>query len=495
MSSVHTKQSGKASSIVLYRRLLFPTLPASVEPPPILPDASPELNTELYDFIALALRAYITPWWSKVTRYDRDFVPHVAVVIGEVIRSLEKRFKAVDLPGLLYCAVPILVGQHYADYRAASEKLGTSYASGGAATLPQLFHQYQGHMGIDADGRIDHTYIRHTLDLILHACLPIEDQESDAERTIIREVIAKVLVQDVVPMLCQPWFIHKMILDQLQSDKTATTIPMKTADASVSSSSRASGPSFHSVVIFVLSTVQYLSGLCLTLINLYKQTVLIVKTVNATPELPKVRLKRNYAFNLLQCVAEVIDVRERMATTAIFDILETLLRLVSNFTDRFLVYMLQTHVVTEQRMIHIVKLSKQTLFPNGYPGPPPDIPTPEQQAITKEQVIRQIEGKIPSVVSSLILGPGKASHETVVTALEALSNEACNAHLVLFFLDLIVISLFPEYGIHPPENDVDDKAAESGANSFDSLSHSMAPSTPVEVADDDAEQSHAENFG
>ena len=227
MSSVHTRQSGKVSSIVLYRRLLFPTLPASVVPPPILPDASTELNTELYDFIALALRAYITPWWSKITRYDRDFVPHVAVVIVEVVRSLEKRLKAVDLPALLFRAVPILVGQHYADYRAASEKLGTSYASGGASTLPQLFHQHQRHMGIDADGQIDPTYIRQTLDLVLHACLPLEDQESDAERSIIREIIAKVLVQDVVPMLCQPWFIHKIMLDQLESDKAATTIPMK----------------------------------------------------------------------------------------------------------------------------------------------------------------------------------------------------------------------------------------------------------------------------
>ena len=212
---------------MLYRRLLFPTLPASVVPPPILPDASTELNTELYDFIALALRAYITPWWSKITRYDRDFVPHVAVVIVEVVRSLEKRLKAVDLPTLLFRAVPILVGQHYADYRASSEKLGTSYASGGASTLPQLFHQHQGHMGIDADGQIDPTYIRQTLDLVLHACLPLEDQESDAERSIIREIIAKVLVQDVVPMLCQPWFIHKIMLDQLESDKAATTIPMK----------------------------------------------------------------------------------------------------------------------------------------------------------------------------------------------------------------------------------------------------------------------------
>ena len=69
--------------------------------------------------------------------------------------------------------------------------------------------------------------------------------------------------------------------------------------------------------------------------------------------------------------------------------------------------------------------------------------------------------------------------------MEPLSNEACNAHLILFLLDLIIISLFPEYGVHAPENYDDDKAAESGANSYDSLSHSVTPSGE---GPDDAEE-------
>ncbi|EJD04028.1 uncharacterized protein FOMMEDRAFT_82547 [Fomitiporia mediterranea MF3/22] len=217
MSSLHSKSSTKAAGVPLYRRLLFPDLSPTVAPPPILPRASPELNAELYDFIALALRAYITPWWSKITRYDSEFIPHVASVIVEVIRVLVSRLEAAGIAQLVYGAVPTVVEQHYADYRAAASKVGSAYASGGSAPLESLFHQHQSHMGIDADGNIDASYIRHLLDLILQACLPMEDQESDAERTIIREVIAKVILKDVVPMLSQPWFIHKQMLDQLRS--------------------------------------------------------------------------------------------------------------------------------------------------------------------------------------------------------------------------------------------------------------------------------------
>ena len=92
---------------------------------------------------------------------------------------------------------------------------------------PHLFHQLQGHMAIDAEGHIDPEYIRHTLDLILQACLPPEDYSSDAERAIIREVIVKVLLGDVVPLLVQPWFIHKQLLDIARPSLEKSASPVK----------------------------------------------------------------------------------------------------------------------------------------------------------------------------------------------------------------------------------------------------------------------------
>jgi hypothetical protein len=215
-----TVKSGSINStaaISLTRRLLFP-LNAGESLPPLLlsPSAAPDLNNELYDLIALALRAFVNPWWTKITRYDKEFLPDIARILTHVIRSLEARvLTATDIPNLLFRVIPTIVTQHYKDYRNAESKLSSSYATGGALSLPQLFHQLQPHMAVSANGTIEPEYYRQIVDHILKTSLPPEDYEPEAERLIIREIILKVLLQDVIPKVTQPWFIHMSILDLL----------------------------------------------------------------------------------------------------------------------------------------------------------------------------------------------------------------------------------------------------------------------------------------
>lgn len=56
-----------------------------------------------------------------------------------------------------------------------------------------------------------------------------------------------------------------------------------------------------------------------------------------------------------------------------------------------------------------------------------------------------------AVLSNLLLGSGPTSHQTIIDALEPLSSEACNAHLILFLIDLVILTLFPELGVQVPE--------------------------------------------
>ena len=201
----------------LARRLLFPHLPPEADLPPLLvsPLATPELNDELYSFIAIALRAYVHPWWSKLTRYDKEFLPAITRVLTAVIRVLEARLAKVDLAPLILRDIPVLVTNHYTDYRNAHAKLQTSYATGGAATLPQLFHQMQPHMAVSAEGVVDEAYVRQALDDILKTCLPPEDYEPETERYIVREVLVKVVQGGIIPRVTQPWFIHQTVLNLL----------------------------------------------------------------------------------------------------------------------------------------------------------------------------------------------------------------------------------------------------------------------------------------
>lgn len=204
-------------SVPLSRRLLFPHLAPGAPLPPLLAssEALPELDAELYEFIALALRAFVNPWYTKLTRYDKDFLPQVTRILAIVFRTLEARLLAADLAPVVFRDAPTLVAQHYRDYRNAADKLNTSYAAGGAATLPQLFHKIQPHMAVSPEGQINEEYVRQAVDHILKTCMPLEDYEPETERFIVREIIIKVLLGSVVPKFIQPWFIQKSILDSL----------------------------------------------------------------------------------------------------------------------------------------------------------------------------------------------------------------------------------------------------------------------------------------
>jgi len=231
-SSIASKDKGISSirsqitpGTTLAKRLLFPHLGPDAEVPPLLssPNLPPELNTEIYDFIALALRAFVNPWWTKTSRYDKEFLVQINQLVTQVVRSLETRLSKTDLSPLIFRDLPTLITQHYEDYRLAGSKLNTSYSIGGAASLPQLFHQFQPHMAVSADGSINEDYLRQSVDFILKALLPPEDYDPDAERYIIREVILKVLI-GVIPRISQPWFIQKLFLDLLGPSEAALPV-------------------------------------------------------------------------------------------------------------------------------------------------------------------------------------------------------------------------------------------------------------------------------
>ena len=127
--------------VSLAKRILFPQLSSGSDLPSLLAADDAELNAELYDFLALTLRGFVTPWWSKITRHDKEFLPEITRVVAVFLRSLETRLASADLPSFVFKDVPAIISQHYADYRNACAKVGTSYATGGSSTLPQIFHQ------------------------------------------------------------------------------------------------------------------------------------------------------------------------------------------------------------------------------------------------------------------------------------------------------------------------------------------------------------------
>lgn len=220
--------------VSLARRLLFPSLPPTAPLPPILTlglnDDDPalvELNNELYDFLALILRAYVQTWWGQITPRDRDFLPQITQVLTHVIRDIERRVSTVDLSNLALRQIPTLVDLHVSDYRAAAVRMDTAFTNvSPAPTVPSIFHLLQPHVAIQPNqelgaSAISEIYLRQLTENILRLSLPSQEWESETERFIVREIVACVVLGNVFKKLAQPWFLHQIVLGLLRPPSSA----------------------------------------------------------------------------------------------------------------------------------------------------------------------------------------------------------------------------------------------------------------------------------
>lgn len=232
-TSIKSGASKASAPVSLTRRLLFPYLPLSTPIPPILATTSEDtpgieaLNAEIYDFLALAMRGFVNPWWTKITARDRDLIVEINRVVTHVIRSLEVRLVGADLVGMLVHDLPLLVAQHYSDYRTVEAKVRSGYATslqGSVDPYAQLFHGLQPHLAVFPDGTVNETYIRQAVEHIMKVSLPPEDWAAETERSIVCEIIVKVLLGSAIPKLKQPWFTHKILLEVLGPPKSSSSL-------------------------------------------------------------------------------------------------------------------------------------------------------------------------------------------------------------------------------------------------------------------------------
>jgi hypothetical protein len=130
----------------------------------------------------------------------------------------------------------------------------------------------------------------------------------------------------------------------------------------------------------------------------------------------------------------------------------------------------------------IVLQSKKVLFPNGYPGPPPVDPTPEEQVILREQLEKRLFSLLPCAyllvryrfrnvlistlapAAKIMFGPNlDVQRRTVKGILDPLNSNKCNVHLLLFIFDAILVAVFPELALgaagNGHETPVDDSAS------------------------------------
>ena len=107
------------ASIALIRRVLCPQTGnhgGAVTPQPpedLLPPltSSNEVDRQLYALIAIIVKEFIFPWYSKITS-DQVLVSEVLQVIAHCTRALEQRLREVDVAQLFLDEIPALIETH-----------------------------------------------------------------------------------------------------------------------------------------------------------------------------------------------------------------------------------------------------------------------------------------------------------------------------------------------------------------------------------------------
>lgn len=106
-------------------------------------------------------------------------------------------------------SAPNLLSIHYQDYRQAKMRLQMSHA-GNAVSLEALFHGTQPHFALRSEEQ-EMEYLRALTDAILQTVLDPADYNSDCVRHLVRELVANLVLGNIVELLADPYVIHMII--------------------------------------------------------------------------------------------------------------------------------------------------------------------------------------------------------------------------------------------------------------------------------------------
>lgn len=185
-----------------------------------------------------------SPWYTKITPRDKDFLPCINQILAHVFRSLQPRLAGTEpLTTLLLLDIPTLLAFH----------VETHNLSQSVPSHPP-FGTLQPHIAVgreddalslpasppfpdetDASSQppapplspIEPLYLNQIIDGVLRVLLPLEDYESDLERTIVREIIVRVVLVGLLRKLCQPWFWWQVIGSVLGPPKSERVAAVK----------------------------------------------------------------------------------------------------------------------------------------------------------------------------------------------------------------------------------------------------------------------------
>ncbi|KAI9266300.1 PXA domain-containing protein [Helicostylum pulchrum] len=153
--------------------------------------------TEVVNYFALLLRDFIYPWYRMLTT-DEDISTEILDISTLLVQKLEKR-----------------LFQEYST-RQTKKRVYIDHGSG-CESLSESFHGMQPHFALQPVEHREQEYLRLLTESLLKALLQPKGCQSDCVRHLVREILSKLVLYNLIEVLSDPYTIHMIICKLLSS--------------------------------------------------------------------------------------------------------------------------------------------------------------------------------------------------------------------------------------------------------------------------------------
>ncbi|KAM0790712.1 hypothetical protein ACM66B_004568 [Microbotryomycetes sp. NB124-2] len=401
------------------------------------------LDPIILKLITLLCREHIQSWYSSISRDpDRLFINKVTTLLVHVVQTLEVRLAEADLIALLVNDIPALLERHVVDFDQALAKSQTGVAHN--LDLAETFHSLQPHMAVKLvkDGTtkssipvIDKTYLRTLVDHLLKLLLPPEDYQSDTERTIVREIVVNIIFGNLFNRVAQPYFLHSIIVKLLESRDANVNPPRDEAGTDIDISSTPALEYLARGLHSLQRAVWAVLGLCFTSLN----PLLSTSESGAEPcRAVSLDAALALALALLPTSLLLAQAANYVAISLFF---------CSSFVSALVYKVVESRVLNADVLSTVLENATQAMFPGGHAAPTAADPDEQEQAELERKCHLLVAACVPNLAVMVLPTPlplEEAKLELARHVLRALSSHACNAHLMVQIVDLVVARLLPE---------------------------------------------------
>ncbi|KAF3937069.1 hypothetical protein ABW19_dt0203717 [Dactylella cylindrospora] len=457
-------ESEERNLATLIKRVLCSHAPAGKSIEEVLPalSSSPKVDLQLYGFIAIILRDFVQSWYQKITP-DHEFIDEIVLVIAHCTLSLEQRIRQLDFETLLLEEAPVLLENHVKDYRVAMERQSTALFP--YSTVNDIFHSMQPHPALVSSPESERLYLKMLGSGVLTEILPPEDLQSDCERLLVREILSNLVLWNVVDRLSEPFMIFEIITKVV----TVLTAPDKIKAATVSHAKSTE------IMAFLQSEppepVKKAEDPDQSFLKTFSTTALVVLEHAYTFATAAAVVARHASASLISLWKEPPREKTRRRKPILkLSIWKTLVTLFSldrrqpwlvgslqlaskplaeqppgSLIDNYLSHIFQQAVLNEPRVIQILTIARNALFPNGTLAPPRVYPTEDEKVLIQKQAELAIWNAIPDLIKTMYMPASKDEQlREIGESLAFLRSRSCNKHLIYRLLDLLVSRLVPE---------------------------------------------------